>query len=54
MKKLNGFIVSITKHHINPKFLLTPISIAYYDVDGVRIKMMFLFGFRIYRQSIIL
>jgi hypothetical protein len=53
MKEINNFIRSITSNHFNPRYLLTPFSIAYFDVGGLRIKMVFIFGIRIIRIGLL-
>jgi len=51
---MNDFIVSITNHHINPKYILTPIAISAYNLNsGVLINCVYLFGIRIFRTSIL-
>jgi hypothetical protein len=43
----------MTKHHVNPRYFLTPIAIAYYDLSGMRAKMVYCFGIRIIRIGLL-
>jgi len=50
---MNDFIVGITNHHINPKYIFTPIAISVYALKGGMIRVVFLFGVRIFRTTIL-
>lgn len=52
MKKIHGFITRATNHHLQTKFLLTPIAITLHTIELVDIKMVYLFGVRIFRKNI--
>lgn len=47
-------ILNITSHHIDLNFILTPIAVKVADpIDSpARVKMIYIFGIRIYRQGI--
>ena len=51
---MNDFIIALTKHHINPKYILTPLSVVFYRLDnGGLIECIYIFGIRLIRKSII-
>lgn len=45
-------ITYYTSYHINLKYILTPISIIKYDFSDKRVKMIYIFGIRVFRQTI--
>lgn len=53
MKSINNFVSKITSHHLQTRFLLTPIAIAVYTINLVDIKMIYLFGVRVFRKNMI-
>lgn len=53
MKTINDFIRTITNHHLNTRYILTPIAVANFNTDGITIRMVYLFGIRIIRIGLI-
>jgi hypothetical protein len=45
-------IARFFKHHIDPRFFLTPFAITAWDIQAREIKMSYIFGIRIARVHV--
>lgn len=53
LKQIFETITYYTSYHINLKYLLTPIAIVLYDINNIRIRMIFIFGIRVFRTTVL-
>ena len=52
MKKLFITLTQLFQHHIEFRYVLTPVASTIWLLDGLKVRMIYVFGVRVYRGTI--